>query len=116
MIVDINNPNLVFEDLDSLGQPMYTYNGVWLTGIIREYYTNNGLPTSAGGVYTSLVCTEMSYKDGYEWGLQTSYYENGQMESQWVTGEGGFDGLWQEWDEQGNLTYSKMWIKGDEQP
>jgi antitoxin component YwqK of YwqJK toxin-antitoxin module len=107
MIVNRNDPNLDIYDTDINGDNMYEYNGVPFTGIIRYYFTN--------APYTNVVEGELSYVNGEIEGLQTTYFENGQMASQFIIGLGGYDGMMQEWDKQGNLIYSKMWIKGFEQ-
>jgi antitoxin component YwqK of YwqJK toxin-antitoxin module len=107
MIVDINDPNLFAFDDDVNGDLMYKYNGTLFTGIIRAYYES---PKN-----TSQVELETSYVNGEIWGVQTSWHDNGQMRCQMHFGLGRIDGLWQNWDKQGNLTYSKMWIKGVEQ-
>jgi antitoxin component YwqK of YwqJK toxin-antitoxin module len=107
MIVNGNDPNLVSYDFDINGVMMYQYNGVPFTGIIRHYFENPP--------YTNVIEGEFSYVNGEKSGLQTLYYNNNQIYMQNTIGLGGFDGLWQEWDKLGNLTYSKMWIQGVEQ-
>jgi antitoxin component YwqK of YwqJK toxin-antitoxin module len=103
MIVNENDPNLDIYDTDINGDDMYEYNGVPFTGIIHYYFTN--------APYTNVVEGEFSFVNGEKEGLQTTYFDNGQMASQFIIGLGGYDGMMQEWDKQGNLIYSKMWIK-----
>ncbi|MFM2047640.1 MAG: hypothetical protein RI955_186, partial [Bacteroidota bacterium] len=104
MIIINNDPNLEFYDLDINGYPKYEYNGVPLTGVITAYFENP--------IYSTLIETESSYVNGMRLGLQTLYWNNGQMRSQYTIGDGGLDGLVREWDKQGNLTYSRVYTKG----
>lgn len=109
MIVIDTDPNLIPNDIDDNGDTIYVYNEVPLTGVIRSYWTIRG-------VLTNVIAGESSYVNGYMIGVQTTYHRNGKMKRQWVKGKGYRHGLWQEWDENGNVTYNKMWIDGEEQP
>lgn len=103
--VNINDPNLKDIGFDVNGEFVMAYNGVYFTGIVESYYTNN----------QSQISDEEEYVNGYVLGIYRSYHPNGQLEEEYHIDEGGFDGTCKEWDVNGILIHSSVWIKGIKQ-
>ena len=72
------------------------------TGVSIEYH-ENGQPEE-----------KTHYKNGKEVSKTIfEYYENGQLESKWNFKDGEPDGLWETFDEDGNLTRNEKWKDGE---
>ena len=74
-------------------------------GLWESYYENGQLEMRG------------NYKDGEPDGLREFHYDNGQLESRGNVKDGGFgfgqeDGLWEYFDEEGNLTETQEWKDG----
>lgn len=104
--VNVDDPNMEDIGFDINGDFIMAYNGVPFTGIIEYYFSDN--PQQLSG--------EEEHKDGYRVGIQRTYYPNGQMKTEYTKGVGGYDGWARKWNEQGSLTYEKLWVEGHEQP
>ena len=99
------------------------------TGSVVEYHDNGQLEMRGNykdgkddGLWESYYESgqlEMrgNYKDGEPDGLREFHYDNGQLESRGNVKDGGFgfgqeDGLWEYFDEEGNLTETQEWKDG----
>ena len=75
-------------------------------GLWESYYENGQLEMRG------------NYKDGEPDGLREFHYDNGQLESRGNVKDGRFgfgqeDGLWEYFDEEGNLTETQEWKDGE---
>lgn len=85
-----------YDDLETIGfdgsgGEMFGYRNEPLTGTIVEYYPNNNL------------AAEICYVNGYRQGMTKTFYENGQIEEEYVMKHARFNGPYKHWDEEGTL-------------
>ena len=95
----VKREDLEFVDIDGGGIPIYNYQGKPFTGILLEYYND-------------LVSRELEYINGYQDGIETSYYETGRIEYQYHSKNNMLHGVCKEWDENGSLTSETIWEEG----
>ena len=89
--INFDDNDLQYAGIDAGGGNMYNYKNQPFTGIIEEFYANGNLTG------------EIECKNGYSDGLQTTYYENGQMQEEYYLKYNRFYGSYKRWDENGNL-------------
>lgn len=76
------------------GGGQWSYNGVPFTGV--AYVEDD---------QTGIVLSETSYIDGYEEGLETDYWDNGNKKEECYNKDDFIYGDHKKWDQQGNLIY-----------
>jgi antitoxin component YwqK of YwqJK toxin-antitoxin module len=91
MRINIDDSNLEYVGIDAGGGNMWNYNGTPFTGIIEEFYDNGNL------------VGEREFKDGYTNGIQTIYYENGQIKEEYFLRYNRNYNTYKYWNENGVL-------------
>ena len=105
LIVKVKTPEeedeiFEFVDVDNAGGVVYKYQGKMFTGII-EHYDNDKL------------VGEEEFTDGHIGGVQTEYYNNGQMKEEYYQYFGKMDKYYKFWDENGNLIRHGIYKEGE---
>lgn len=90
--VNFEDPDLEYMGIDAGGGNMYNYQNVPFTGILEEFYANGNL------------IGKIEIRNGYTYGLQDQYYENGQIQREYFLKFNHFYGSYKCWDIDGNLT------------
>lgn len=91
---------LEFTGVDYAGGCIYHYQSKPFSGIIESFYPNGNLRD------------ESEYTDGHIGGIQTEYFENGQIRYEWYKIFGKIDKHFKEWDIDGNLLHHSIWKEG----
>lgn len=91
MRINIEDDNLDYAGIDEGGGNMWNYNGIPFTGIIEEFYDNGNL------------VGETECKSGYTDGLQTEYYESGQISEEYFLKYNRNYSTSKKWNEAGQL-------------
>lgn len=99
MIVNIDDPELEQNEFDAGGGEMWKYKGSYFTGMVVIY--KNGVLTD-----------EIEVQNGRTEGVQRTYYDNGQIETEYFLHNNGLHGLFRQWDIHGNLVSSNNWVNG----
>jgi len=84
---------------DAGGDIIFYYRGQPLTGIIEEFL--NGV-----------LIGEAEFTDGHRGGIQRQYYPNGKLEQEYTKWFNRLEGVFTEWDENGNVTSQTHWKNG----
>ncbi|WP_182959572.1 toxin-antitoxin system YwqK family antitoxin [Pedobacter gandavensis] len=89
--VNINDAEVEYTGIDAGGGSMWNYQNEPFTGILEEFYENGNL------------IAETECRNGYTYGLQTMYFENGQIEEEYYEKYNHFYGSFRLWTEDGIL-------------
>lgn len=89
--VDFNDDDLEYMGIDAGGGSMWNYQNEPFTGILEEFYENGNL------------IGESECRNGYTYGLQTEYFENGQIKEEFYEKYNRFYNAFKSWNEEGIL-------------
>lgn len=93
--INIDDDDMSMTHLDGGGVPILYYKGKPFTGVVYETYDNGD------------VSSEEEYKDSYQEGQKTTYYENGQIDESYNRHHNlVIKGTYKHYDESGNLILS----------
>lgn len=98
----VKDEDLEFSGVDGGGIAMYTYQGKPFTGIIEDYFFDTGK-----------LAGETEYVDGYQDGIETTYYQNGKIAAYIVSRNNKLHGECKSWDDAGNLISDSLWKDGE---
>ncbi|MBB2150531.1 toxin-antitoxin system YwqK family antitoxin [Pedobacter gandavensis] len=90
--VNINDAEVEYMGIDAGGGNMWNYQNEPFTGILEEFYENGNL------------IAELECRNGYTYGLQRLYFENGQIEKEYYKKFNHFYDAFKIWNEDGILT------------
>lgn len=99
----VRDEDLEFTGVDGGGTAIYTYKGKPFTGIIEDYFFDNG----------EQLAGETEYLDGYQQGIETTYHKNGKIASFITSINNKLHGECKQWDENGNLLSHSFWNDGE---
>jgi antitoxin component YwqK of YwqJK toxin-antitoxin module len=92
---------LDFRGCDNAGGPIYYYNNLPFTGVIRSYYDDGKIQD------------DVEYLDGHIGGLCRKFYANGQIKEECFQYFGRLDKHFKMWDENGNLIRYSLYDDGE---